>query len=550
MSLLKRIKTIDDFIGGSPNKLREKYFIKFNLELYNEIIDYTKNLDILFKEKIWHWVNGEDGYIYCKICNKNRVSFKMNWRDGYKTYCSNKCSSNDELLRENTKKTLTEKYGVDHYSKTSDYLKKVKETSMSKYGVDNYSKTSDYVLKSKKTYMDKYGVDSYTKTKEYIEKSKKTCLYRYGVDSYVKTDAFKNSFRSTCLKKYGVDHIYKSDLYRSHFNLCNDINYISYYDKLNTFKCIHGHNFEISTDNYYGRLNNNITLCTVCNPVGDCRSIKENELFDFIKSNYSGLIIQSYRDGLEIDIYLPDINLGFEFNGLYYHSDKFKEKNYHISKTNFFKERDIRIIHVWEDDWVFNRPIIESQIKNMIYSNNIKIYARKCVVMEIFDVKLVSSFLNVNHIQGNDRSIKNIGLYYNGDLVSIMTFNKSEGRKKMTDSDWNLSRFCNILNTNIVGGASKLLNYFINKYTPNRIISYADKDWSIGSLYYILNFECVYETKPDYKYIIGGKRRHKQNYTKSRLKLTNDITESNYMFDNKIFKVYDCGKIKFELLLK
>ena len=74
---------------------------------------------------------------------------------------------------------------------------------------------------------------------------------------------------------------------------------------------------------------------------------------------------------------------------------------------------------------------------------------------------------------------------------------------------------------------------------------------SIGSLYYTLKFKCVYETKPDYKYIVGGKRRHKQNYTKSRLKLDNDIiTESNYMLDNKIFKVYDCGKIKFELLFK
>ena len=92
---------------------------------------------------------------------------------------------------------------------------------------------------------------------------------------------------------------------------------------MNTFKCIHGHNFEISTDNYYGRLNNNITLCTVCNPIGDTRSIKENELFEFIKSNYDGVIIQSYRDIYEIDIYLPNLKLGFEFNGLYYHSNKF-----------------------------------------------------------------------------------------------------------------------------------------------------------------------------------------------------------------------------------
>jgi hypothetical protein len=70
------------------------------------------------------------------------------------------------------------------------------------------------------------------------------------------------------------------------------------------------------------------------------RSIKEKELYEFIKSIYEGEIVQSYRDGLEIDIYLPDLNLGLEFNGLYYHSDKFKENNYHINKTKYFKKEE------------------------------------------------------------------------------------------------------------------------------------------------------------------------------------------------------------------
>ena len=221
-----------------------------------------------------------------------------------------------------------------------------------------------------------------------------------------------------------------------------------------------------------------------------------------------------------------------------------------MDKTNYFKNKDIRIIHIWEDDWFLKRSILESQIRNMLLMNDISIYARKCKVREIFDNKLVSNFLNTNHIQGNDRSVKSIGLYYNDVLVSIMTFNKSEGRKIMKDDEWNLSRFCNLLNNNVVGGASKLLRYFINQYSSKRIISYADKDWSVGSLYYKLDFKCLYETKPDYKYVVGGVRKHKQNYTKSRLKLGSDITESSHMLDKKIHKIYDCGKIKFELLLK
>ena len=99
-----------------------------------------------------------------------------------------------------------------------------------------------------------------------------------------------------------------------------------------------------------------------------------------------------------------------------------------------------------------------------------------------------------------------------------MTFDSFEGRKKMEEGGYNLSRFCNKININVVGGASKLLNYFIKTYNPSRIISYADKDWSIGQLYYTLGFTNVGGNGPDYKYIVDNKRVHKSRYKKSKLK--------------------------------
>jgi len=96
-----------------------------------------------------------------------------------------------------------------------------------------------------------------------------------------------------------------------------------------------------------------------------------------------------------------------------------------------------------------------------------------------------------------------------------------------------------------VGGASKLLNYFIKKYKPVRIISYADRDWSFGNLYYKLGFNLVSESNPDYKYLYNKKRTHKSKFRKSRIKT--NLTESEQMKINGINKVWDCGKIKFEL---
>ena len=497
--------------------------------------------------------------------------------DNYKekTYKSNiekygtKHFFQSEYFKNSSNKTLYNKYGIDSYSKTNEFKEKYKNTCLNKYGETNTFKVEIFKEQIKNTNIEKYGVDYYTKTDEFKEKVRNTNIEKYGVDYYIKTDEFKEISKITCLNKYGNEYYFQSNSFKikSEDTLLNkygvnnylksfefrtktligtDVNYIKYIgDSISLFNCDKGHTFEIKTDNYFYRIKNNIPLCTICNPIGDSKSIKEKELLYFIQNNYDGEIISGYRDGLEIDIYLPELKLGFEFNGLYWHSEKFKDKRYHLYKTNHFKERNIRIIHIWEDDWTLRRRIIESQISNILNLNTTKIFARKCIVKEITDSKLTRKFLDNNHIQGHVNSSIKLGLYYQDELVSIITFDSFEGRKKMGEGGYNLNRFCNKLNTNVVGGASKLLTYFIKNYNPTRIVSYADKDWSIGQLYYTLGFNNISESKPDYKYIINNIRVHKSRYKKS--KLNTSLTESQEMIKRDILKVYDCGKIKFEL---
>ena len=540
MFKVDRYETIENILNGSSNRLREKYFIKHNEDVYNKIISFS-DIETSFKYKVWHWVNDEPDYIYC-YCG-NRVSEKMNWVQGYKEYCSNKCSSNSIVVKDKLKTTNLLKYGVDSYSKTDEYKNKIKNTCEYKYGVDNYSKTDEYKIKSKQTYLNKYGVDNYTKTDEYKIKSKQTYLNKYGVDNYIKTEEYKEKSKKTRFDKYGSDNYRDSNISRSKY-------YISYEGYENhRLKCDRSidHSFIINTDNYYGRFYNNIGLCTICNPIGDLKSIKEKELFDFIKNIYSGEIITGYRDNLEIDIFLPELKLGFEFNGLYWHCEKFKDKDYHLDKTIYFSKRDIRIIHIWEDDWVYKTNIIKSQVSNIIQSNNIRIFARKCCINNV-TLEEAKIFLNNNHIQGFVNSSFKIGLYYDSELIAIMTFDSFEGRKKMEKGGYNLNRFCNKIGYNVVGGASKLLSHFIKENKATRIISYADKDWSIGSLYYTLGFENVGSSGPDYKYIINNRRVHKSRYRKS--KLNTNLTEMKTMRVLGINRIYDCGKIKFEMKMQ
>jgi hypothetical protein len=477
-----------------------------------------------------------------------------------------------DVIKSKTKKTNLEKYGVEFALSSPDVRDRIKKTNLEKYGVEFPSQSKDILDKILSTNRERYGGNSPLSSPEIFNKSKLTLISNYNVDSPLKSDIIKDRVKKTNMSvrgvewptqseevrevlkennwiKYGSDSISQSDLFRKeNYGISNHPNYLRYVDnRVSLFRCDlnKDHDFQIHYDNYHKRSLQKIPLCTVCNPISELSSIKEKELLEYIRSVYVGEVIQSYRDGLEIDIYLPELKIGFEFNGIYWHSEQWREKTYHLDKTEFFSKRGIRIVHIWEDDWTDRRRIVESMITNLFNSSS-AIFARKCQVRQI-GVADARDFLNGNHIQGFVNSVVKIGLYYENELVSVMSFDNFEGRKKMEDGGWNLSRFCNIVGFNVVGGASKLLKYFIKKYGPSRIVSYADRDWSVGKLYDTLGFVRVGEGRPDYKYVLDGKRVHKSRFRKSNLRT--DLSESKYVEKNKINKIWDCGKIKFEMVL-
>jgi hypothetical protein len=442
-----------------------------------------------------------------------------------------------ESVKEKKIRTNLEKWGVENVFQSEEIKEKIKVTNIEKFGYDSFTKTDEYREKSKITSLQNWGVDHPMKCDEVVEKSKKTNLEKYGFTSHTKTKEYKLNRK---------DHT-KSEIFRKErFKITKDSDYIKYLgESISLFSCKEGHNFKIKSDNYLSRRSNNTPLCTICNPIGDKRSIKESELFEFIKDNYDCKIIRSYRDGLEIDIYLPDLKIGFEFNGLYWHSDEFRDKKYHFNKTLFFEKRGIKIFHIWEDDWDDKKEIVKSMILNKIGKTPYKISARKCEIREIKDIGVVKKFINENHIQGFVGSVSKIGLFHDDTLVSLMMFDNFEGRKKTNENEWNISRFCNLRNHNVTGGFSKLLKYFIKKNKPERIITYADKTYSFGDLYYKNGFTILKNISYDYKYLINNKRINKSKFRKKNL--NTGLSESLEMSISGIYRIWDSGKIKFEI---
>ena len=291
--------------------------------------------------------------------------------------------------------------------------------------------------------------------------------------------------------------------------------------------------------------------CPKCNNNGVSKM--EKEIVEFIKE--LGLSIEENNttvlDGKELDIYIPGKQIAIEFNGLYWHSDLFKEDKYHLKKLEKCESKGIKLIQIFEDEWLNKQEIVKSRLRNILGKIENKIYARKCVIKEL-DSKIVTKFLNENHLQGAVGSKIKLGLFYNEELVSIITFGnlrKNLGQKSK-DNTFELLRFCNKLNVNIIGGASKLFKYFISNYSCVGVISYADRRWGSGELYTTLGFKHIHNSQPNYFYVKNGevKREARFKYRKDILVsegFDKNKTEKQIMIDRNYFRIYDCGAMKF-----
>ena len=254
----------------------------------------------------------------------------------------------------------------------------------------------------------------------------------------------------------------------------------------------------------------------------------------------------------EIDIYIPSIKLGIEYNGLHWHSERLgKGKNYHLDKLNKCNEQGIKLIQIFEDEWINRREICESKLKQICGLNtNPKIYGRKCEIREITNKNEAYEFLDKNHIQGRTGFTIALGTYYNNELVGVMTF------KKEKEGYWDLNRFATDINHQCIGIGGKLFKYFIRNYPFIEIKSFADRRWTTdptNNLYTKLGFAFDSFVPPTYWYynpkISRIERFHKFGFRKQHLHKQYDLpltmTEREMTETLGYTRIWDCGLIKY-----
>jgi hypothetical protein len=400
-------------------------------------------------------------------------------------------ATQSDIVKEKIKETNIERYGG--YTLQSEELRdKVRQTNLERYGVENPFQSEEIKEKIKQTNIERYGVENPMELDEIKEKMKKTCMERYGCEYASQTKEFRENVKNTCMKKYGVEHVCLIPSVR---------------------------NFSGSCDSSY--------------------NLKFKELLESLGIKYSReYAIVRYAYDFKVGNVLIEIDPFATHNSLWGVRGKPGiEIDYHQKKSRTAEELGYRVIHVF--DWDDTMKIIKS------FDKTENVYARKCSILNI-STDDCGRFLNEYHLQGSCKGQDvRFGLYYNNDLVSVMTFGKPRYNKTY---QWELLRYCS--SKNIIGGAEKLFKHFIKEHNPESIISYCDRSKFRGNVYGKLGFTLKLEGKPSRHWYSPKETRHiTDNLLRQRGydQLFNEHYGKGTSNEELIIKrgyvpIYDCGQ--------
>lgn len=477
------------------NKLRIDKMLETKLEKYGDI-NYS-NREKARKTTKEHY--GVEFPLQSDKCQENRRN-TLKERYGVDKYNN----------REKSIQTCLEKYGVENPAKTKEVIEKIKDSCAKKFGsYENYVKCN--LEKATNTKLEKYGDKYYNN----IDKRRQTNLERYGHICYLASEEGRKKVREILRKKYGVDYISQSNVIKEKVsNTCQDRYNVP-------FACMRK---EARFKGNDSRINREFSELLSKNNISFEREFPlNNKSYDF-----------------KIDNVLVEINPASTHNSTFgIFATEGLPKNYHCDKSKLARENNFRCIHVW--DWDDTNKIIKMLLPKS------KLYARNCVVEEVskFDC---DSFLNTYHLQNTckNQSVR-LGLYFNNELVQIMTFGSPRYTKRY---QWELLRLCTKNDYIVVGGAEKLFKFFIDNYNPESIISYCDMSKFNGNIYEKLGFIKQKEAPPSKHWYNPYKHQHiTDNLLRQRgfdqLFNTNygkGTSNEELMKNAKFVEIYDCGQ--------
>lgn len=475
---------------------------------------------------------------------KEKVYGSRNYANIEKIKATKKLRYNNENYNniEKISDTCLKRHGDKNYRN----LEKTKATKKLRYDNEYYLNTE----KAKKTKKLRHGDENYNNR----EKAKETTKVSYGVDNVAKSEKVKSCMRNTIIHKT-IEEWTDSYLTPNNYILLSEYKGAQNYNDNGDYDSWKKYNFVHNTcgTEFLASFNGDNIRCPKCFPNKFGRS--EQELNDYIESLGFDTITKSFEliSPQQIDVFIPDLDTGFEYNGTVFHSALFgKEQYYHRDKTESALSKGIKLYHVWE---YCNEEIVKSMICGILNKNINNLHARKLQIKQV-NSKERQLFFDINHLHGDVKASFALGLYQDTELISCISFRKhKEGIE--------IARFATKLYNRVRGGFSKLLKHSINYIKDNypeinKIITYCDRDWTPDykdSVYYKNGFNFVKDSGCMLSYYKNNKVYSRETFQKHKLKelfpdnYDENKTADEILIENKIYPIYNSGNWKFELTL-
>jgi hypothetical protein len=402
----------------SGHKSTERWLSKNKPELYLNILNNSNDKSISFLEKIFLYVNDIRDVPKCPYCGNN-VKYAGTLNRGYSKYCSITCLNKSQEHKDLVKNNCYIKYGVYSYNQLDSVKENKRKSSIEKYGVDSPMKSIKIKLNLKNVLLNKYGVDSPMKIKHVIENRKK--LVENGTEFNIANTLGK--IKDETIKFISHDH---------------EKNFIFHY-----IKC--DNDFKINSNLLTSRMHWNSEICINCNPYKSYSTVSNIIIDELLPYNLNIIIKdKNILNNKEIDIYFPDQKIGIEYNGLFWHSDRFKSKTYHLDKTTLAESKGVQLLHIFDNEWNKKEDIVMSLIKSKfsIFTYNYDI--KECEMKEINDIEEIKTFTNDNDIQGFINGDVYLGLCYKNKLIATTIIKRTKN-----ESEFELLRFTTKLNYNV-----------------------------------------------------------------------------------------------------
>ena len=557
---------------------------------FRQLVEDTPLGDLTtFKEKVYGLITGNWYRPGCGTCGG--PTKLLTTTKGFNKFCSKKCSAvsadtvaarkatnlalfgvanpfSSATVQEKIKRTVQERYGVDHAASAQVVKDTARHNNMVKYGVSNPAKLDAVQSKIKQTNLQRYGVAHASAAQVVKDKVKQTSMDRYGVASTLAAPSTRDKIKQTTLERHGVNHNMQSPLIKSKAQATNLARYrsqvlparLELLQTLNITPVGWGIADYTSQDvayrfyhagcgrEYTGSFHDGtVPVCPYCR---SGRSTIEVKLFTSLQEVFPDAISNSrtHIPPKEIDIVIGSV--GVEVNGVYWHQAEL-ERTTLLDKTKMFNAiPGHQLLHFWDYELLHKFDICRSMILAKLGKFERRVVARKCSLKVLTSAE-AREFFTANHLQGHRPASYYLGLQHEGEIVMALSI----GKQRYGSGDLELYRLASRVGTHVVGGAARLLKQVRHDYAGHVLLTYADKRYSVGAVYRGLGFTELVDSSPGYLWVKGTSVLTRHQTQRHRLeKLFNEkipagVSEATVMAHQGYVKIRDCGNKVFTLHL-